>query len=574
VGLQDFGAMGMPSGARRLWWAVFGLLVLAGTAWAVALPPMTGPDEAANAVRASAVARGQWTGGHLPDLLDDPMWANVMVEVEVPVWLAESSEVGNCYTGLPRELFFGAAEPRPRDDDCPRLGGDDDLVATRTYEYRGPPAYYLLVGLPTRVASGDTGALAMRVVGLLLCSALLASAVLSLRRLSPRARALAALGATVAVTPEVLYLAATQNAAGLEVAASLGLWAAGLALAVGPAEPDGRLVHRAGVALVVLVLTRGLSPGFAALALLALLVVARPGRARALLRRTDVRVWAGVTGLAVLFAAAWLRHIHDEFPLYGYPPTGFAAAWDRVPWWAQGMVAVFGSTDVVPPAGLHVAWVLSAGAVLGLAAWAGSRRPALLAAGLVVVGVGLLISGEGFGVPQTGFWWQGRYVLPCIVGALLLAGAGARERPTTSNATAATGPAAGTDDPAGTPAARPDAVDRVLGRAGLVLAALFVVGQVWAFGYALRHYTVGHEGPANPASFLFDPAWSPPLPPALLLALFAAAVAGLALALHRVGFGDDPGVPTAERDGPGPVAREDGDEVEYGRPHVMAGKAG
>ena len=36
-----------PTVERRLWWRVFGLLVLACSAWALALPAMTGPDEAA-----------------------------------------------------------------------------------------------------------------------------------------------------------------------------------------------------------------------------------------------------------------------------------------------------------------------------------------------------------------------------------------------------------------------------------------------------------------------------------------------------------------------------------------------
>lgn len=513
--MQDSRPVGVGTSERRLWWWTFGLLVLAGSAWALALPPMTGPDESANAIRAAAVARGQWTGDPAATpIRGDSRWGNVLVEVDVPASFADAALVGACFVGEPRERFFDFP-PRARDADCSELTGvRHDTVETTTYEYRGQPFFYMLTGLPTWLSVDDAGVWAMRLVGLLPCAALLASAFASLLRLGARTRRLGLLGGLVALSPEVLYLASTQNAGGLEIAASLCLWAAGLALFAGADEPDGRLVHRMGVAATVLVLTRGLSPGFAALTFLVLLVVARPGRVRALLARTDVRAWAGGVAAATAVTAAWLLYIHAEYPLHGFRPIGFAAAWDRVPWWGQGMVAVFGSTDVVPPVALHWAWAFAAVVVLGVAAVLGSRRHVALALGLVAVGIAVLISGEGFGVPQTGFWWQGRYVLPCIVGALVLA-------------------------PAGIPDGAPDRRLSLLRPATRAVLVVFVVGQVWAFAYALRHYTVGHDGPANPVRFLFDPGWSPFLPPALLLAAFAGAVTGLALLLGRTALPDE-----------------------------------
>src|SRR5688500_7281977 len=73
-----------PSNERRLWWQIFGLLVLVCSVWALAVPPMTGPDESSNAIRAAAVVRGQWTGNAKPEINGNPKFANVMVEVEVP----------------------------------------------------------------------------------------------------------------------------------------------------------------------------------------------------------------------------------------------------------------------------------------------------------------------------------------------------------------------------------------------------------------------------------------------------------------------------------------------------------
>jgi hypothetical protein len=106
---------------------------------------------------------------------------------------------------------------------------------------------------------------------------------------------------------------------------------------------------------------------------------------------------------------------------------------------------------------------------------------------------------------------------------------------------------------------------------------LFVAGHTWSFAYALRHYTVGHDGPRHPARFLFDPIWSPPLPPVVLLVVFGAAVTALALVLRTIAFA--PTVPGHDAVAPGDPGgddgtREPGDAVEYGRDRVMAGKGG
>ncbi|HEY8544401.1 MAG TPA: DUF2142 domain-containing protein [Acidimicrobiales bacterium] len=494
---------------RRTWWWVFGLVFVAAAAWALATPPMTGPDESANAIRAAAVVRGQITGRHIPDLGGNELWSNVMVEVDVPASFAEAGYVGACYLGEPRERIEGAVVV-PRGADCPELTSDTRSVDALTYEYRGQPFFYALVGLPTLVSVDDAGAVAMRLVGALPTAALLASAVLSVRRLPTVARALTGLGAAVTVSPELVYLAGMQNAGSVEIAAALAAWTSGLAMVTLPEAPDGRLVNRTAVALVVLILTRGLSPAFAALLLLVLVALARPGRVRSLLARPEVRAWMTFGVGATAVSGVWLWVIHEQFPLYGFSPIGFADALARVPWWVQGMVAVFGSTDVVPPVALHWAWGAAAALVVGLSAVAGSRRHLLVALGLIVAGIGLLISGEGFGVPQTGFWWQGRYVLPLVAGALVVAPTGVRE-----------------------PSPAAPAPGRLRWAAAAVLA-VFVAGHAWSFAYALRHYTVGHDGPWSPSEFLLDPIWSPPLPPVLLLPVFVAAVAGLAAVLWRV----------------------------------------
>ena len=66
------------------------------------------------------------------------------------------------------------------------------------------------------------------------------------------------------------------------------------------------------------------------------------------------------------------------------------------------------------------------------------------------------------------------------------------------------------------------------------MLALMVAVHAWCFLYAVRHYAVGHDGPADPRDFLFDPAWSPPLVPAAAWAVaYTGSLAALAALLWR-----------------------------------------
>lgn len=500
--------------SRWLWWKVFGLLALAGSVWGLAVPLMTGPDEADHATRAAAVARGhlfgvRWSTRHQVDYYT--------IRVMAPVAYMSAHNVGFCWTlkGEPRRSVVDPSVI-PLPEQCPDMTGGQREEAIPTNEFRGQPLYYFLVGLPTLAFRAATGAYLMRVVGALLCAAFLASGLLSLTRLrNPR---LAVLGGAAVLTPSVLYFAGTVNPVGLEIAAAFSAWAGMLALVRGvdgPAEVDGRLVTRTALALAALVLTRGLSPGFAVLIVVAAALVAPPGRMRELYERRDVRRWLVGVGVVTALSVAWLVHIRFRFPLPPFPGSGLDFALDQVSWWAREMVGVFGPTTIAPPAALHVLWAVAVAAVVALG-WRSSERRHVLIAGVLALGTFVvLVLGEGFQIPPTGVWWQGRYVLPAMVGVVLLvtlAGRGA----------GVAGPRNG-DGPADVGARRPSAASLL----GPPLLMLVVGVQVWAFAYAVRHYTVGHDGPANPLDFLFDPDWSPPLLPAWAYVLVLAASLGL-----------------------------------------------
>ena len=509
---------------------MFAFAALAIGAWAFAVPLATGPDEASQFIRAAGVVRGDVVGRHAPDGTN--MWA----EVSAPAGYRDVEAAGGCFIGDPRVAMFGTHQARADVDDCPRVVSDEGDEDRTTVQYRGQPFAYAVAGLPSLWFTGENGLYLMRLITTLIGAAFIASAWLSVRRLPDPRTAAVALAA--ALTPVALYFSGVFNPIGLEMAAALGAWTAGLALATSPAGPTGRLVTRAGLAVAALTLVRGLGPGFALIVVLACVAVADPDRRRALARRTDVRVWGAVLAGCVAVSGAWVLHVQREFPLPEYGGIGAGRAFGELPWFGRELVAVFGTTDVVPPLALHLAWTAVVLTVFVVAARRGRGRDVALAALLLVAGAALLVSGQGLGIPQTGYWWQGRYVYPLFAGGVLVVGATVG-RPARGRRTAAPSPTA--DPPAAVPPASavPASALHPALRAGLL--GVVAVCHVWAFAFALRFHTVGYDGTLDPIDVLFHGYWTPVVGTAWLwTACLVVGVAGLAVAAWRTGPAEHP----------------------------------
>lgn len=498
-----------PTSERRRWWAVFGLVAAAGLAWALATPLFTGPDEVSQARRAAAVARGQFTGRQ-----DQPDPA-LLLTVEVPGLYGQPAEeqwlchLGPLVTGAPQEAM---ALPTPP---CPDLrAAPPGIVTAETVQYRGQPFFYALVGAPTLVDRGLTGAYAMRAVGVLLTAALVASAAATLA--GTGRPALAGLGLLGCLTPGVVYLTGSTNPSAVEIAAALSAWAAVAAVAgtdpsratgaggapvpaPGPVDLD-RLVRRLGPALVVLTLCRGLGPAFAAAVVVVGALAAGWTRSRALLRRSDLRWWAGAVVAATVASGAWLAHIGRTFPLPDRPGSGWADAFGWLPWYLRQSVGVFGTNDSAVSPAATALWCLVVLAVtaVGVTTHLQARRPrtASLAVATLVGGLALNITAEGLSLPPIGFFWQGRYALPLLVGGVVLA--------------TVTVPDAGLDAQPGSPRWR-------MARGPWVpAAAVLIVVHAQGFSAVARH----HGSPTGAAAW----AW---------VATYAALITALAVTLGR-----------------------------------------
>lgn len=485
---------------RTAWWTVFALAVAVGSVWALASPPLSGPDEIEQGRRAAAVVRGQVIGHRHPSL------ANLVVDVEVPETYGDVSvDRWRCFLG---PLVAGSPQQAMTlpPSTCPALPAGTDTVRVQTVQYRGQPFFYAWVGLGTLVP-GAPGTYLMRLLGLLPAAAFVASAAASARR---SGRPLAGLGLVACLTPMVLYLAGSTNPSGLEIAAALSAWAAGAVLASERTRPDGRLLARFGLALVVLALLRGLGPLFAGLVVGGVAVVAGRARVRELARERALWAWGGAVGVAVALSAAWLAHIQSAYPLADRPGSGWRTAFGYLPWYLRQSVGVFGTNDSALSVPVTWAWVGLALVVLAVGLVAAPARARLVAAGALVGGLAIQVTAEGLSLPPIGFFWQGRYALPLLLGSIVVA-------------TTATGP----DEPASPPTWTWPAA------AGTASVAVAI--QALALLTVLRHY--GARGPdtLGVVDALTDPRWHGPLPGWALLAALVAAAAGLAGALVAPG---------------------------------------
>src|SRR4051794_32925819 len=159
---QDRRKVAAEGSGRRSWWTAFAVLSLLGGLWSVADPVFSVPDEPAHAVYAVAAVRGQ---------LSAPT-KGVDTIVTVPATYANPNTAASCFIFAPT-VPAGCAE---------RLlarSGDAHVVTTAG---RYPPAYYLYVGSATLLADGTAAIYLMRLLTVLACAALLASAFSSARR--------------------------------------------------------------------------------------------------------------------------------------------------------------------------------------------------------------------------------------------------------------------------------------------------------------------------------------------------------------------------------------------------------
>lgn len=397
--------------SARLWALSFLAFFLCTAAWAFAGPFDAVNDERDHIFRAAGVAAGE--------IAPEPVAAvrGIGAYQTVPRGLTTTKR---CWQSSPRTSAKCAGSPN----------GDRTPVRVGTAAGRYHPAYYAMVGLPLRWWPNYKGLYLARLISAAAASALLAGAFTVVCRYTRRRFTLAAL--LLAVTPMSLHLAAGINPNGLEIAAGVALMAGLLPLTLNR-ELDRVLtgpLALAGFGAVGLAVLRPTGLIYLGAAIVAVLLPTRREVLVRLWRSTAVRVWAAAVFVTVSTAVVWavVMRSTELGPYYRLEKAmspvqaGFVVAHVWGSEWLDQIVGVFGQVDVRLPASVYRIWQFAAAAVvlLGLAGatWVGRWRLFVVFGGCVLVPSLMQV----VYVNDNGMITQGRYMLPGLVGLILLAG--------------------------------------------------------------------------------------------------------------------------------------------------------
>ncbi|MBW8803373.1 MAG: DUF2142 domain-containing protein [Catenulisporales bacterium] len=491
-------APGIPWSPLRVWLTAFVAFFALAVAWALASPLTAVPDENQHMIKAAATVRGQLHGTPITVITHNGPVTNHLPTTgyRLPSAYADLVNLHECY-------FADSTVPAS----CAKNPGAQPGVALAgTSAGANNPLYYLAVGWPSLLSDGPFGMYGMRVVSAGLCSAMLASAVLTAFQWSRRRRhTLAAVLA--AATPMVLFLNGSVNPNSLEASSAILLWAAVLSLLTDP-QPGlvPRLLTRAGLATLTLVPVRQLGPAWALVIVVCAALAGRPGALRAVLRRPAVWLWSAAVGAVGLGCVAWSA----KFNVLGgggtpaHPELTFTVAAEHTLGQSIGylrqMVGYFGWLDVRPPYHLEALWFVPVLALIAAACAVGKVRETAALALLAFSVIAIPVLAQGRQAQGLGYIWQGRYLLAVAAGLPLLAAAIlAKMEP------------------------RWPGLKAPLARLPLAVTGSTLLLGFLMFYTTLRRYAVGAHGPWIP----LHPAWSPPGTMALVVALYLVGV-GLA----------------------------------------------
>jgi hypothetical protein len=450
-------------------------------------------------VRVSSIARGQLIGDK------DPQELGGSRIVQVPSVIGRLNLLPDCYKfQLQRSAYCAGS-----------FSGVDVIVDVRTPAGASPPLYYALVAPPLMVTNSARGVLPVRALSALISAALIASAI-TLARASGASRFFI-VGMFAALTPAVISITAVVNPSSLEISSALLLWTASLLLLTDQRSKSVRLtrtlVIAAGVAGVLFVSSRALSPLWLALIGGVVAISSSWSRLTAVARRADVRVAAGAIVAAGLLAFAWIR-IQDPLAsqtklglhLHGWDAISFA--FGHLGFVYRSGINLFG-WDYEGPSAVLILWSIALGSLILFGIAVGSRKQRFAILLLTACSLVIPVLIEASQLDTLGPTWQGRYTLPLIMGVPLLCGLAL------------------------------DRVDRpvaeVLRPFTPWLLGTMAVAQFVAFYFTLRRYVVGVKGP------VWFPAadnWHPPVPAAVLVGLALVAVTLLYGWLARITSAD------------------------------------
>ena len=399
------------TGTRAFLLAFVGFFLL-GSAWSLAMPYDGSADEFRHVVRAYGVLDGQINVADARITVPQSL---------VPAGIADD-DAQSCMRWKLNVSAACVTAPAP--------GDEHRMVVTSSGAANYNPIYYAVTGWPVELFPDYAGVIAARLLTCLLTSALLGGAVAVAARLARGRGALVLGGVLLAVTPVAVNLTGAVNPAGPEIAAAVAVWTSLIAVLLARDDSTWTLALF-GVSAAVLAVLRELGIGWLLAALVVTAFAAGKHRQLELARRRSVQVCAAVVVVAAVVGAAWIMlSTQGGIPASGQqtsaiphgPKLWMKELTHRVPMYTNGLVGLTSFGDVAVPLPLVVVWFAAVGALLMTAARRAGVRVLLQLAAIVAGGYLFLIAAD-LQAAATGWWFsQGRYALPLLVGAPILAG--------------------------------------------------------------------------------------------------------------------------------------------------------
>ncbi|MDH6235949.1 DUF2142 domain-containing protein [Cryobacterium sp. CG_9.6] len=396
----------------------FLFFALMSTAWALASPIFSVPDENAHAAKAIAQVRGDVFGHQVPGVK--------YTVVDLPPEYSYSQTIV-CFLSKPE--IPAACEFELGDN------GGQRWFPTWVSSYN--PLYYYAVGWPTLILDGSAGIYAMRMVSGLLCAAF-AGLAFQVAMSARRSRWMP-LGLAFVFTPMITYLSGSVNPNGIEIAAAAALWISLLRLLQqfeGSDDGSASLLSRrylwfaVTLSSVVLATARSLGPLWLVLIVLICFFASGWHTVRKLFSTGSSYTGLGIVAVGGVFSITWTlsggslsgQAEASDAPLVGASfLQGFATILRSTPDYVVQAIGFFGWVDTPLPERAY--WLfIAAFAILILLAFAVAGRRNLLVLA-VVISAAILVPPlvQGYSVSQTGIIWQGRYALFLYVGVAILA---------------------------------------------------------------------------------------------------------------------------------------------------------
>ncbi|UDY22536.1 DUF2142 domain-containing protein [Nocardioides sp. Kera G14] len=460
------------------------VLIAAGVAilqlvWLFAIAPFRGIDEFDHSYRAAAVAHGQW---HV-----QPTAATR----GTGAWLRVPQDIVTAASAQCRALPYTVAA------DCVGTPSSDGMVRIASGAGRYNPVFYALAGLPSLILKGDAALYGMRVVSATLALLVLVAGLLSMRTWASSRWPVLAFG--VALSPVLLYSTAVLAPNGVEMAAGLAAWTSLIGVIRTPNRPLNTVV--AALSASVLVTVRSLGPLWLVMIVLAVVLAEMPARQwwMSYFGRRTTWIAAGLVALASVASLWWILSMRAL--TVGADGSPDANSLDRlkivggqIPLWLLQSVAAFPLRNEASAPTVYLVYFFALLTVLGLGVSQMPIRVRVVTIGAIATAI-IIAGGITFATYNDyGGAWQGRYLLPFLVGIPLLA-------------------AAHLDG---------DIPEVIRNLASMLVPAALAIAQVAAVVLA-AHRQLAHDA--------VDPArWIPPLPVIGIVAAFgcAALVAGTA----------------------------------------------